>query len=136
KSLGSFQIVFSDFGSSVMLLLKALVKEIVSSRRRLCMNSISMHLGDSYAVGQTVGNMSKSAEVMKLVNNLMKAPQMAATMQEFTKEMTKVALSVSLSLTQLKALFDIQDLVYSVSRVLFPCVTRLMFPFVTSLALL
>ncbi|CAF2169402.1 hypothetical protein HID58_026404 [Brassica napus] len=72
------------------------------------MNSISMHLGDSYAVGQTVGNMSKSAEVMKLVNNLMKAPQMAATMQEFTKEMTKVALSVSLSLTQLKALFDIQ----------------------------
>ena len=55
-------------------------------------------------VGQTVGNMSKSAEVMKLVNNLMKAPQMAATMQEFTKEMTKVALSVSLSLTQLKAL--------------------------------
>ncbi|CAF2050892.1 unnamed protein product [Brassica rapa] len=68
------------------------------------MNSISMHLGDSYAVGQTVGNMSKSAEVMKLVNNLMKAPQMAATMQEFTKEMTKVALSVSLSLTQLKAL--------------------------------
>lgn len=68
------------------------------------MNSISMHLGDSYAVGQTVGNMSKSAEVMKLVNNLMKAPQMAATMQKFTKEMTKVALSVSLSLTQLKAL--------------------------------
>lgn len=56
------------------------------------------------AVGQTVGNMSKSAEVMKLVNNLMKAPQMAATMQKFTKEMTKVALSVSLSLTQLKAL--------------------------------
>ncbi|CAF2179126.1 unnamed protein product [Brassica rapa] len=35
------------------------------------MNSISMHLGDSYDVGQTVGNMSKSAEVMKLVNNLM-----------------------------------------------------------------
>ncbi|CAH8387905.1 unnamed protein product [Eruca vesicaria subsp. sativa] len=32
---------------------------------------------------------AKSAEVMKLVNNLMKAPQMAATMQEFSKEMTK-----------------------------------------------
>ncbi|WZZ90405.1 hypothetical protein YC2023_118984 [Brassica napus] len=41
------------------------------------------------AVARTVGHLSKSAEVMKLVNNLMKAPQMAATMQEFSKEMTK-----------------------------------------------
>jgi hypothetical protein len=27
---------------------------------------------------------------MKLVNNLMKAPEVAVTMQEFSKEMTKV----------------------------------------------
>ena len=46
----------------------------------------------SSAVARTVGHLSKSAEVMKLVNNLMKAPQMAATMQEFSKEMTKVHL--------------------------------------------
>ena len=44
---------------------------------------------ESSAVARTVGHLSKSAEVMKLVNNLMKAPQMAATMQEFSKEMTK-----------------------------------------------
>lgn len=37
-----------------------------------------------------MGHLSKSAEVMKLVNNLMKAPEVAATMQEFSKEMTKV----------------------------------------------
>jgi charged multivesicular body protein 3 len=43
----------------------------------------------SAAIARTVGHLSKSAEVMKLVNNLMKAPQMAATMQEFSKEMTK-----------------------------------------------
>ncbi|CAH8362427.1 unnamed protein product [Eruca vesicaria subsp. sativa] len=43
----------------------------------------------SLAVAGTVGVLSKSAEVMKLVNNLIKAPQMAATMQEFSKEMTK-----------------------------------------------
>lgn len=42
------------------------------------------------ALARTVGHLSKSAEVMKLVNNLMKAPEMAATMQEFTKEITKV----------------------------------------------
>ncbi|MBA0571528.1 hypothetical protein Golob_001912 [Gossypium lobatum] len=44
------------------------------------------------AIARTVGHLSKSAEVMKLVNNLMKAPRMAATMQEFSKEMTKVIL--------------------------------------------
>ncbi|MBA0696905.1 hypothetical protein Gohar_027509 [Gossypium harknessii] len=54
------------------------------------LNSISMHLGESVAIARTVGHLSKSAEVMKLVNNLMKAPQMAATMQEFSKEMIKV----------------------------------------------
>uniref|UniRef100_A0A0D2ZS69 Uncharacterized protein n=1 Tax=Brassica oleracea var. oleracea TaxID=109376 RepID=A0A0D2ZS69_BRAOL len=80
-----------------MVSAKALAKEIVSSRRtvnrlyenKAQMNSISMHLGESVAVARTVGHLSKSAEVMKLVNNLMKAPQMAATMQEFSKEMTK-----------------------------------------------
>ncbi|KAK7844353.1 vacuolar protein sorting-associated protein 24 like protein 1 [Quercus suber] len=49
----------NDMGSA-----KALAKEIVMSRKA-------------------------SAEVMKLVNNLMKAPEVAATMQEFSKEMTK-----------------------------------------------
>lgn len=44
------------------------------------------------AIARTVGHLSKSAEVMKLVNNLMKAPEMAVTMQEFSKEMTKVYL--------------------------------------------
>ena len=43
------------------------------------------------AIARTVGHLSKSAEVMKLVNNLMKAPEMATTMQEFSKEMTKVS---------------------------------------------
>lgn len=44
----------------------------------------------SSAVARTVGHLSKSAEVMKLVNNLMKAPEVAVTMLEFSKEMTKV----------------------------------------------
>lgn len=42
------------------------------------------------AISRTVGHLSKSAEVMKLVNNLMRAPEVAATMQAFSKEMTKV----------------------------------------------
>ncbi|KAI4334343.1 hypothetical protein L6164_019046 [Bauhinia variegata] len=82
----------NDMGSA-----KALAKEIVGSRRtvnhlyenKAQLNSISMHLGESVAIARTVGHLSKSAEVMKLVNNLMKAPEMAVTMQEFSKEMTK-----------------------------------------------
>jgi charged multivesicular body protein 3 len=54
------------------------------------LNSVSMHLGEIVATARTVGHLSKSAEVMKIVNNLMKAPELAATMQEFSKEMTKV----------------------------------------------
>ncbi|KAK6246855.1 hypothetical protein QUC31_018420 [Theobroma cacao] len=80
-----------------MVSAKALAKEIVRSRRtvnrlyenKAQMNSISMHLGESVAIALTVGHLSKSAEVMKLVNNLMKAPEVAVTMQEFSKEMTK-----------------------------------------------
>ncbi|XP_051134637.1 vacuolar protein sorting-associated protein 24 homolog 1 [Andrographis paniculata] len=82
----------NDMGSA-----KALAKELVRSRKtvnrlhenKAQLNSISMHLGESVAVARTVGHLSKSAEVMKLVNNLMKAPQIAVTMQEFSKEMTK-----------------------------------------------
>lgn len=42
-----------------------------------------------------MGHLAKSAEVMKLVNNLMKASEVAVTMQEFSKEMTKVSLPFS-----------------------------------------
>lgn len=44
------------------------------------------------AIARTVGHLNKSAEVMKLVNNLMKAPEIAVTMQNFSKEMIKVSL--------------------------------------------
>lgn len=54
---------------------------------------------DFAAIARTVGHLSKSAEVMKLVNNLMKAPEVAITMQEFSKEMTKV-LSLSIMVFQ------------------------------------
>ncbi|KAK9734503.1 hypothetical protein RND81_04G144000 [Saponaria officinalis] len=82
----------NDMGSA-----KSLAREIVRSRKtvnrlhenRAQLNSISMHLGESVAIARTVGHLQKSAEVMKMVNNLMKAPQVAVTMQEFSKEMVK-----------------------------------------------
>lgn len=82
----------NDMGSA-----KALARELVRSRQtvnrlyenKAQLNSISMHLGESVAIARTVGHLQKSGEVMKLVNNLMRAPAVAVTMQEFSKEMIK-----------------------------------------------
>ncbi|XP_074268209.1 vacuolar protein sorting-associated protein 24 homolog 1-like isoform X1 [Silene latifolia] len=83
-----------------MVSAKSLAREIVMSRKtvnrlhenKAQLNSISMHLGESVAIARTVGHLQKSAEVMKIVNNLMKAPQVAVTMQEFSKEMVKAGI--------------------------------------------
>ncbi|MBA0814033.1 hypothetical protein Gohar_019882 [Gossypium harknessii] len=108
----------NDMGSAKALAKEIVMSRKAVNRlyeNKAQLNSISMHLGESVemldidlfcasltfiykcffsgngfeAIARTVGHLSKSAEVMKLVNNLMKAPQMAATMQEFSKEMTK-----------------------------------------------
>ncbi|XP_006291692.2 vacuolar protein sorting-associated protein 24 homolog 1 [Capsella rubella] len=80
-----------------MVTAKGLARDIVRSRRivkrlyenKAQLSSISMHLAESVGTAVTVGNLSKSAEVMNLVNNLMKVPDMALKMQEFSKELTK-----------------------------------------------
>ncbi|VAI11566.1 unnamed protein product [Triticum turgidum subsp. durum] len=87
-----------DMGSA-----KALAKELVQSRKavnrlyenKAQLNSISMHLGEIVATTRTVGHLSKSTEVMKLVNNLMKAPEIAVTMQEIEEEVDKVLSAIA-----------------------------------------
>ncbi|XP_038979604.1 vacuolar protein sorting-associated protein 24 homolog 1-like [Phoenix dactylifera] len=102
-----------------MVSAKALAKEIVRSRRavnrlyenKAQLNSISMHLGEIVATARTVGHLSKSAEVMKLVNNLMKAPEVAATMQEFSKEMTKAGVIEEMVNDSVDSALDSEDIV-------------------------
>ncbi|CAL0329061.1 unnamed protein product [Lupinus luteus] len=103
----------NDMGSA-----KSLAKELVRSRRtvnrlyenKAQLNSISMHLGESVAIARTVGHLSKSAEVMKLVNDLMKAPQMAVTMQEFSKEMTKAGVIEEMVNDAVDSALDSEDI--------------------------
>ncbi|XP_057456082.1 vacuolar protein sorting-associated protein 24 homolog 1 [Lotus japonicus] len=103
----------NDMGSA-----KALAKELVRSRKtvnrlhenKAQLNSISMHLGESVAIARTVGHLSKSAEVMKLVNDLMKAPQMAVTMQEFSKEMTKAGVIEEMVNDAVDSALDSEDI--------------------------
>uniref|UniRef100_A0A0E0LKM8 Uncharacterized protein n=1 Tax=Oryza punctata TaxID=4537 RepID=A0A0E0LKM8_ORYPU len=76
---------------------KILAKELVRSRRvvnrlhenKAQLSSVSMRLGQIIGTEMMVGQLAKSTEVMKIVNNLMKAPELAVTMQQFTKEVIK-----------------------------------------------
>ncbi|PHU03818.1 Vacuolar protein sorting-associated protein 24 -like protein 1 [Capsicum chinense] len=62
------------------------------------------------AIARTVGHLSKSAEVMKLVNNLMKAPEVAITMQEFSKEMTKAGVMEEMVNDAVDSALDSEDM--------------------------
>ncbi|KAH7517131.1 hypothetical protein FEM48_Zijuj09G0029700 [Ziziphus jujuba var. spinosa] len=101
-----------------MVSAKALAKEIVRSRKTVTrlyenkaqLNSISMHLRESVAIARTVGHLSKSADVMKLVNNLMKAPEVATTMQEFNKEMTKAGVIEEIVNDAVDSALDSEDM--------------------------
>uniref|UniRef100_A0A2N9FXQ3 Vacuolar protein sorting-associated protein 24 homolog 1 n=1 Tax=Fagus sylvatica TaxID=28930 RepID=A0A2N9FXQ3_FAGSY len=64
----------------------------------------------SIAIARTVGHLSKSAEVMKIVNNLMKAPEMAVTMQEFSKEMTKAGVIEEIVNDAVETALDSEDI--------------------------
>ncbi|KAG0486211.1 hypothetical protein HPP92_008306 [Vanilla planifolia] len=103
---------------SDMISAKTLAKEIVRSRRAINrlhenkaqLNSVSMHLGEIVATARTVGHLSKSAEVMKLVNSLMKAPEVASTMQEFSKEMTKAGVIEEMVNDAVDSALDSEDI--------------------------
>lgn len=97
---------------------KSLAKELVQSRKAVTrlyenkaqLNSISMHLGELVATSKAVGHLSKSAEVMKLVNKLIKAPEMAVTMQEFSKEMTKAGVIEEMMNDAVDSALDSEDI--------------------------
>ncbi|KAJ3130458.1 Vacuolar protein-sorting-associated protein 24 [Nowakowskiella sp. JEL0407] len=77
-----------------------LAKEIVRSRKakdrlytsKAQLNSISMNLQQSLATVKMVGTLKKSTEIMKLVNNLIKLPEMSKNMEEMQKEMIKAGI--------------------------------------------
>lgn len=97
---------------------KHLAKEILRSRKAVSrmyeqkaqMNSISLQLGQNLATARTVGHLAKSTEVMQLVNGLMKAPQIAATMQDMSKEMMKAGLIDEMVTESLDDALDTEDI--------------------------
>lgn len=57
---------------------------------RLCASTLITFSG-SLAVLRIAGALQKSTEVMKAMQNLVKVPEIQATMRELSKEMTKVS---------------------------------------------
>lgn len=77
-----------------------LAKEVVQSRKavgriytnKAHMQSLSTALTEQLAMLRVAGTLSKSTEVMKEVNTIIKAPELQKTMVEMSKEMMKAGL--------------------------------------------
>nr|XP_033808035.1 charged multivesicular body protein 3 isoform X8 [Geotrypetes seraphini] len=77
-----------------------LAKEIIRSRKAVSklyaskahMNSVLMGMKNQLAVLRVAGSLQKSTEVMKAMQNLVKIPEIQATMRELSKEMTKAGI--------------------------------------------
>ncbi|KAI8145469.1 Snf7-domain-containing protein [Fennellomyces sp. T-0311] len=79
---------------------KILAKELIRSQRhknrlytsKAQLNSIVMQLEHQLATIKVAGTLQKSGEVMKLVNTLVRMPELSQTMQQMSMEMMKAGL--------------------------------------------
>ncbi|KAI8066757.1 Snf7-domain-containing protein [Gongronella butleri] len=79
---------------------KMLAKELIRSQRhkdrlytsKAQMNSIIMQLEHQLATIKVAGTLQKSADVMKMVNSLVRLPEVSQAMQQMSMEMTKAGL--------------------------------------------
>ncbi|XP_039395533.1 charged multivesicular body protein 3 isoform X3 [Mauremys reevesii] len=77
-----------------------LAKEMIRSRKAVSklyaskahMNSVLMGMKNQLAVLRVAGSLQKSTEVMKAMQNLVKIPEIQATMRELSKEMMKAGI--------------------------------------------
>mmetsp|Transcript_31182 Transcript_31182/g.78111 ORF Transcript_31182/g.78111 Transcript_31182/m.78111 type:complete len:233 (-) Transcript_31182:145-843(-) len=80
--------------------MRLLAKEVLSSRKttgrlhqnKAQMNSVSMMLSEQLATVRAVGHLTKSTEVLKCMNGLVKNKAICETMREMSKEMMKSGL--------------------------------------------
>lgn len=97
---------------------KVLAKEIIHSRKavsRLYVNkaqmiSIGNALTEQLAMLRVSGSLQKSGEVMKLVNDTIKLPEMQRTMFEMSKEMAKAGLIDEMMNDALDSALDNEDI--------------------------
>lgn len=77
-----------------------LAKEIVGARKTINkirvsktqLNSIQMQMKNQLSTLRVAGSLQKSSEVMQLMQNLIRVPEVALTMREMSKEMMKAGI--------------------------------------------
>ncbi|XP_026209467.1 charged multivesicular body protein 3 [Anabas testudineus] len=77
-----------------------LAKEMIQSKRAITklyaskaqMNSVLLSMKNQLAVLRVAGSLQKSTEVMKAMQNLIKVPEIQATMRDLSKEMMKAGI--------------------------------------------
>ncbi|XP_059209321.1 charged multivesicular body protein 3 [Centropristis striata] len=77
-----------------------LAKEMIQSKRAVTklyaskahMNSVQLSMKNQLAVLRVAGSLQKSTEVMKAMQNLVKIPEIQATMRDLSKEMMKAGI--------------------------------------------
>ncbi|XP_072313954.1 charged multivesicular body protein 3 [Eucyclogobius newberryi] len=77
-----------------------LAKEMIHSKRAVTklyaskaqMNSVQLSMKNQLALVRVSGSLQKSTEVMKAMQNLIKIPEIQATMRELSKEMMKAGI--------------------------------------------
>lgn len=77
-----------------------MAKEIIRSRKakermyksKAELNSVSMHLQQNLATYKLAGAIKKSADVMRMMNSLIRLPQLNQTMMMMAREMEKAGL--------------------------------------------
>ncbi|KAK9799789.1 hypothetical protein WJX73_008465 [Symbiochloris irregularis] len=97
---------------------KVLAKELVRTRKevtRMYTNkaqllSMNIQLTEQLAMVRVAGTLSKSTEVMTLVNNLVKAPQMSQIMMQMSREMMKAGVIDEMMEDTLDSALDTEDM--------------------------
>ncbi|XP_046441517.1 charged multivesicular body protein 3-like isoform X1 [Daphnia pulex] len=95
-----------------------LAKEIIHSRKAISkiytskahINSISMQMKNQLATLRIAGALQRSTEVMKAMQQLIKIPEVAATMRDLSKEMMKAGIIEEMLEDTLEGLEDTDEL--------------------------
>nr|SVE73845.1 EOG090X0EF4 [Daphnia atkinsoni] len=95
-----------------------LAKEIIHSRKAISkiytskahINSISMQMKNQLATLRIAGALQRSTEVMKAMQQLIKIPEVAATMRDLSKEMMKAGIIEEMLEDTMEGLEDTDEL--------------------------
>lgn len=83
-----------------LVVCKTLAKELLRSRKakdrlyssKAQLNSVSMQLSQQMATMKVAGSLQKSTDIMKMVNTLVKLPEISKVMMEMQQEMMKAGI--------------------------------------------